>query len=398
MKIQTSRLDLQQLDHQLDHLNAARGHQAAALALCFGSVAAIQQLGSYSKSYAIAKHWLAGSSCLGCADQSGMNTQQAQSATLMLIDDPEGFYGVGTASLSDNSRQQASLAIQQAMHRAGKSHELPTLIWCLQAPGCEENVLQGIQDVVGNTVPIFGGSTADNDVSGQWLQYDGSNLTTDHLIVAVFYPSTPMSSFFSSGYFTTGLGGIVTSVTDRRLYTIDHLPAAQVYNDWLQQAGATPLTPGNILMQSTLFPLGREISQHNALPLHLLSHPAVMHDDNSLSLFSEVKTGEPLWLMQGDKAHLIARAGDVVKTARQNLKFQYNCDAAGAIIVYCAGCMLAVQDNLAEVQQAIKAELGDLPFVVTFTFGEQGCFLDGSSRHGNLMISAVLFGATHANE
>ena len=77
---------------------------------------------------------------------------------------------------------------------------------------------------------------------------------------------------------------------------------------------------------------------------------------------------------------------------------QYNCEVAGAIIVYCAGCMLAVKDNLTEVQRAIKAELGNIPFIITFTFGEQGCFIDGSNRHGNLMISAVLIGAQDANQ
>lgn len=372
--------------------------QTASLAIAFGDVKGIKQLSERADLKQIAQHWLAGSSCLGCADQAGVNSNEDAGVSIFLIDDAAGHYGVGSIELNGEIAAQAGYALQKAMDVAGKSYELPKLIWCLQAPGAEEAVIQGLQNLVGNEVPIFGGSTADNDVSGSWLQFDGDTLSSNKLVVAVFYPSTPISSYFSSGYFSTACHGIVTSVEQRRLYTIDHQPAAEVYNRWLQQTTGSQLTQGNILMQSTLFPLGREIQQQNSLPFYLLSHPAIFNEDSSLSLFSEVTLGEQLWLMQGNKADLIARAGEVVRTAKQNLKFQYNRDIAGAIIVYCAGCMLAVKENLDEVQQAIRTELGNIPFIVTFTFGEQGCFIDGSNRHGNLMISAVLMGAHHANQ
>lgn len=370
----------------------------ASLAIAFGDITAISDLSQRDDLYQIAQHWLAGSSCLGSADQVGVNNDDTHSVSVLLIDDAAGHYGVGAAELTGDIAQQASNALQRAMDAAGKSHELPKLIWCLQAPGNEEAVLMGIQNLVGTEVPIFGGSSADNDVSGKWLQFDGHSLSSNKVILAVLYPSTPISRYFSSGYFSTEHHGTVTAVDNRQLHTIDHKPAATVYNQWLQQIGEAELAPGNILMASTLYPLGREIQQQSSLPFYLLSHPAILHENGDLSLFSEVAVGDKLFLMHGHKADLIARAGEVVRTAKQTLKFQYNCEAAGAIIVYCAGCMLAVQENLDQVQQAIQAELGDIPFIVTFTFGEQGCFIDGSNRHGNLMISAVLIGAEHVNE
>jgi hypothetical protein len=56
--------------------------------------------------------------------------------------------------------------------------------------------------------------------------------------------------------------------------------------------------------------------------------------------------------------------------------------------------MLAVRDEIHQVQQSLTDSLPDLPYLVAFTYGEQGCFADGFNRHGNLMISAVLFGQT----
>lgn len=398
MHIQTIRLLSQSVSALNAELASIKTTHPASLAICFGSFNAIEALSQAEGLNKVASRWLAGSSCLGCVDQFGINSDLPSSATLMLLDDKKGHYGVGAADLTADSRKSAGQALQQAMQNAAKPHELPTLIWCLQAPGNEELVLAGLQDLVGCEVPIFGGSSADNDISGNWRQFDGHTLYSNGVIVLVLYGSTPLSSYFSSGYSATTLAGSVTSVQGRILQTIDTQPAAVVYNKWLKNQGLAPLQPGNILMQSTFFPLGRIIKHENDLSINLLSHPASLNSDQSLSLFSEVAVGEQLWLMKGDKAQLIARAADVVKIAKQNLSFQYDCQPAGALIVYCAGCMLAVKEHLGEVQQAIKAELGDIPFIVTFTFGEQGCFVDGSNRHGNLMISAVLFGASHANQ
>ena len=54
--------------------------------------------------------------------------------------------------------------------------------------------------------------------------------------------------------------------------------------------------------------------------------------------------------------------------------------------------MLAVKDHLDEIQRSLLVLAQDVPFIVGFTFGEQGCFSDGISRHGNLMISATAIG------
>lgn len=397
MHIKTIHLSAESAVAMQQQLRARCPDTPASLAICFGTVPSIQLLSTQPGLAEHAANWLASTSCLGCADDHGLHTASPYSATVLLIHDPQGAYGVAATNLTDNIAEQAADALQQAMRNAGKPDELPTLIWCTQAPGCEESIIAGMQSLVGDRVPIYGGSSADNSVNGEWLQFDGASLYQNALVVAVFYPDAPLSSYFSSGYANTALSGLVTSVENRKLITIDNKPAANVYNDWLGTLGEATLTPGNILMPSTQCPLGRLVVCQDHIPMNLLAHPAHLHEDGSLTLFSQVSAGDKIWLMHGNKTDLISRAGEVVRIAKQNLKFQYNLSPAGAIIVYCAGCMLAVQARLAEVQQAIQNELGDIPFLVTFTFGEQGCFADGSNRHGNLMISAVLFGANDVN-
>jgi hypothetical protein len=41
----------------------------------------------------------------------------------------------------------------------------------------------------------------------------------------------------------------------------------------------------------------------------------------------------------------------------------------------------------------LSASVGGKPFLGAFTFGEQGCFVGGENRHGNLMIATLVFGS-----
>ena len=54
--------------------------------------------------------------------------------------------------------------------------------------------------------------------------------------------------------------------------------------------------------------------------------------------------------------------------------------------------MLSVQDQLDEVVSGVNLELDRAPFLGAFTFGEQGNLIRGGNRHGNLMISCIIFG------
>lgn len=393
MQIQTHRFNganLSQLNAQIQQLQTK---EPAQLAICFGNYRSIELLSRAQGLQDIAEQWLAGSSCQGCADNQGLNNHSSYSASVMLFKDPKGAFGVASADLSAAPGKRAALALEQAMSNAGKPHELPNLIWCLQAPGQEELILASFKAVVGDAVPIFGGSTADDTVTGDWLQFDGVTLFGNGLVVAVFYASTGISSFFSCGYSEVSLLGRVTEVQGRELIALDQLPAAQRYRQAVAQISSQQLVAGNVLKESTFCPIGRKI-EHADVPLYLLSHPAFITEHQSLQLFSEVYPGDLLYLMQGDRNQLINRAAEVCSTALKSLRFKYDCEAAGALVVFCGGCMLAVKSELDLVQAAIEQALGSIPFLITFTFGEQGSFVDGSNRHGNLMISAVMFGAS----
>ncbi|MDY0041816.1 MAG: FIST C-terminal domain-containing protein, partial [Desulforhabdus sp.] len=95
--------------------------------------------------------------------------------------------------------------------------------------------------------------------------------------------------------------------------------------------------------------------------------------------------------MTGSRDSLARRAGRVAQAALEAAPFSKN-ETQGALVLFCAGCMLAIQDRMGEVTANLGSSLGNVPFLGAFTLGEQGCFVGGENRHGNLMVATLVFG------
>ncbi len=330
-------------------------------------------------------------SCLGAMTQLGFHSNDGNGLALLGIVDEKGRYGVGSAQLSPNPRQAGSDAILAAINDAGRMGEPPALVWLSGAPGHEEEILQGIQDVIGANVPIAGGSSADNTVAGNWKQFANGQSFDNAIVMTALYPSVALHHAFHSGYSTTLTQGTITKATGRTLYEIDGKPAAALYNDWTGGTVADALaTGGNVLADTTLFPLGRAVNTGSDYTTYRLAHPDTVTADGALTLFANVQAGENIVLMSGTTESLVERAGRVAQSALWAGRISAD-QISGALVIYCAGCMLTVQDKMEAVVREIKQALGDAPFIGTFTFGEQGCFNNGENHHGNLMISMVVF-------
>jgi hypothetical protein len=351
-----------------------------------------------------------GTPIIGGTSSGGFMTHRGMcdenSIGVLLIEDPDGDYGVASGPLGDNPSQAAETLLQQALANCGCSGELPELIWAYQTPGHEEAVIEGLRRVVGDRCPIIGGSSADNDVSGNWRQLGTNGPSRDGLVIAVLFPSSPVDCAFQGGYepagpsgIVTGVAfhpagdsGIVTSASGRQILTIDGESAAEVYNRWTDGRVSHKLPHGGtILAETTMCPIAVDGGRSDGVTQFLLVHPESVHAGGAMSTFCAVNVGDRVYAMKGDRSRLIDRADRVVQQAKRALSMSTP-SVAGALMVYCAGCKMAVGEDIAQVAAAVARGLGDAPFIGCFTFGEQGRLID-KNVHGNLMISAVAFGA-----
>lgn len=362
------------------------------LLLGFATADTIKLLGKKNCPVHLPHNSLIISSCLGSANETTLSLN-GQSISLFSISDPTGHYGVAHCDATTELRAHASKTVLQAIKNAGQIAIAPKMVWCFQVPGNEEQVINGIQDVIGSRIPIFGGTCADNDLLGQWCFSNSKDVFPHGFIIAVLYPSVDTLNFYSTGYDKTNNSGTVTAVEGRILKEIDNQPALSVYNLWRKNAGFSMLSHGNILAESTMTPLARSLSSDDDIPRLLLSHPAVAHQDH-LELFSNLFVGDTIYLACGSPEQLIKR-GDMVVSSLVKLADLHSIKTIkGAIIVFCGGCMLSIQNAMHQVKQAIALQLPNTPFIIGFTFGELGTFSDSTSKHGNLMISCQIFGDT----
>ncbi|MDQ2081207.1 FIST C-terminal domain-containing protein [Xanthobacteraceae bacterium Astr-EGSB] len=228
---------------------------------------------------------------------------------------------------------------------------------------------------------------------------------TDGLVVAVMFPSGTAGYAYQGGYEPSGQSGIITRVGaandppcglvtkshGRRIISIDDRPAAHVYNEWIGHVLDEKIAKGgNVLFDTTMFPLAIDVGSLDGVPHYRLIHPESITADGALCTFAAVEERTRIHSMRGAKTRLIDRAGRVAREASALIPDGVS-GVAGELVVYCAGCMAAVGDQMDNVMQEINKSLNGRPFLACFTFGEQGRLLK-RNLHGNLMISAIAFG------
>jgi hypothetical protein len=343
---------------------------------------------------------------------SGAGVAADQSIGLLAISDPDGNYGVASASLGADPATSAEYALHAALRAADAEGELPELVWIYQAPGQEEAVLAGLRRVVGDRCPIIGGSSVSVSAQGQPRQFGTNGPLSDGLVVGALFPSGGVTVSYQSGFEPTGASGIVTSLgaedgqpqangaempgqtaaTGRTILTIDGESAVDVYDRWM--GGTLPPEAkahgGAIALDSAWYPLGDIAGDIDDLTYFRLVHIGSVTAEGGLRTYAAVSEGSRVYAMRGSRTSLIHRAGRVATTAISALEDEGN-RPAGALMVYCIGCRLAVGDEIADVADRAREGFQRAPFVGCFTAGEQGPVLV-QNVHANLMISAVVFG------
>ncbi len=335
------------------------------------------------------------SSCRGVLTNHGLSEFQQPGFALWAMKDDDGDFGCGFSDFGDDVHGAVEQALDAAIEQADRDGEIPDLVWVHSAPGQEECVVGTLNDLLDGDVLIVGGSSADEDLSAKWSCFASTASSANGVAVAVFYTSFHVSSSFENGYIPTESVGIATRTEGRVVYEIDHQPAARVYNQWvngLVDLEAQPL-PVHVLGTSTLQPIGVAVGDVGGIPYYNLAHPETYTVDEALSFFCDIREGEQLTLMQGTQDNIISRPGRVANEATNALTTSESAELelVGGLFIFCGGCLLAVEDRAAEIKDHIQPTMGQAPFLCAFTFGEQGRFVGGQNRHGNLMISATLF-------
>lgn len=304
-------------------------------------------------------------------------------AGIMAISDDELAVGVAGMPKEGTARETGHKVAEAAMKAAGKD-EAPAYFYMAAPSGEEEDYLKGITEVVGR-IPFFGGTAADNTITGEWLLYTDKMVTAEGVAVAFFYTDRPFTNKFTGAYNETDKAGVITKLDGRRtLVEINGKPAIQQYREWTG-ASAEDCAGGNLLSYAICHPLA---VKDRLGDLAAIRHPMNGNDDGSMNLGNHLAVGTAVVLMEATVDELIESVGKTL----EELKKKAGGNIAGLHLVHCGGRRAGIDSRINEVYEQVKKHAGDIPFIMEFTFGEYGYEDDGNNTCGGLMLSFTAFG------
>jgi hypothetical protein len=268
------------------------------------------------------------------------------------------------------------------MKNAGKNCP-PDFFYMVASPGEEESYLKGITKIIGR-VPFFGGSAADNSISGDWKLFADEMITGNGVAVAFFYTNGKFANKYTGAYGESKKSGVITKVNGKRcLAEIDGVPAIKKYAEWSGK-DVEKLKGGNLLVETICNPLG---VKDRLGDLVAIRHPMFGNDDLSMNIGSDLSENTAAIYMEGSVDKLIKSNSETLQALKEKLP-----DAKGYFLVHCGGRRAGIGDRIEEAVTEIKKAAGNVPFLCEFTFGEYGFAKDGNNTCGGLMLSFTAFG------
>ena len=327
---------------------------------------------------------LPGCVVLGCSTAGEIASQGVEEGSAVLTAIHFDHTRVASATTLLDGMQD-SLAAGQRLATALQADDLQLLL--LLAPGTHINgtaLLDGLQQVLGDTVPVVGGMAADNGRFCQTFTLHQSGWN-DHQLVAVgLYGRQLQVGHGSCGGWTTfGPARQVSRCQQNILYELDGAPALEVYKRYLGEYASG--LPGSGL----LFPfamLGRSGEDQGVIRTIL----GVNEQDGSLTLAGELARGSQLKLMHAGTDSLVRGAEQSASAARLNLA---NHQDSLALLVSCVGRKLVMGDRVDEEVEAVADVLGSQMVLAGFySNGEISPFAVGqpSRLHNQTMTITTL--------
>ena len=301
---------------------------------------------------------------------------------ILVLCDPNMIVGVGFADRK--AYQSARDAGESATKHARAMTKMPfndepDLMYMTASPTEEEFFLKGANRVIGR-VPLFGGSTADNTISGNWSLYLDNKVTNEGVAVALIYMKNGFVNEFTGAYRETSDMGIITKVEGtRQLVTIDGVPAVKKYAKW-RNMKPSELMGDKLLSATITSPLG---VKDRLGDLVAIRHPMFANDDYSMNIGANLSTGTTVIRMEATVDELISSVGETLRKLNAKLTKPAVCYH----LVHCGGRRAGIGDRINEVYEEIKKNTNGVPFIMEFTFGEYGYVDDGRNTTGGLMLS-----------
>jgi hypothetical protein len=312
---------------------------------------------------------LLGNTVLVGASSAAIMTERgvfAHGIAIMLLSFPDGC-GFSSASIS-SIYQRGSLAAGEALGEKLSVHfgNLRRDLCVLFSDGLISegtNLLQGLQNKLGLSFPIVGGSAADDLRFAKTFTYHNKEALSDAASAVLLGGKIYFGIGTKHGLKPLGKPRIVTSSTGSSVFEIDHAPARALYEEYF--AADLAALRKEIRRISVRYPIGINLAGEQE---YLLRNIHSILDNGTLVFRAEVPQESTIRLMIGTKEKALAAAKEAAIEALHAL----GGGRAQFVLVFSSISRYMLLGKSAEQEIAIIKEIfgAHTPILGLYTFGE----------------------------
>jgi len=347
-------------------------NKRADLAICFSSVDLASSILIKTINISLGEHI----PIIGCSGAAIICNQDIckHGVVVMLLNLPEGvhFNTACTKELAAKSSQGAGEELGQKLLYGfkGVRRDL-SIMFCDGLIQEGSNLIHGLQEKLGRSFPLVGGSASDNLKFQKTYLYFNQEIFSDGACAILFGGKLNFGLGVKHGWKPLGKPRYVTKCSGNIVRAIDNTPAAQVYEEYFA-CNLTELRK-KLKYISVLYPIGIYLPGEEE---YLLRNLISIENDGSLVFQGNVPENSLIRLMIGTKESCLTATRQATDEAKKS-------GANNFVLVFDSiSRYILLRREANRELKIIKEGVGkDTPVIGLYTYGEQAP-LEAISYHG----------------
>lgn len=281
---------------------------------------------------------------------------QEDSLVLMLLcSDQVTFHAAVGRQISTNPVAIAHQTVQTAQAQA----QQPTAL-CITTPESLTTsgllILDGLQQALGNAVPIIGGTTCDQWQFQQTYQFFGQEVLSDALPILLLSGPVLWGHGIFTGWTPVGKKGTVTKVEGNILHEVDGQPVLEFYRDYLGDTRPSPA-----------YRLAVFEPQLDSWYMRT-SNGTYDSESGSITFFADIPPESKVQVVRSSRDEMIT---SVKSSMRQALERYPGNHPTVALLFSCTGRMRVLGTRTQEEYHVLQQEISpDVTCAGFYTYGE----------------------------
>ncbi len=324
----------------------------------------------------------AGISVFGCTTNGEFIDEETEkgSAAILLLDMNKDHFQIYFEEYPDKNYREVAKGIAQ---KAKTKYTQPAfLIGMSNASADGEEVLRGIEEVVGAKVNAFGGAAGDDYSFTETFVFTNHHSSSSGIVcIALDESKVDIKGVATCGWKAVGTKKIVTKSEGNHVYTIDNIPVLDLTAKY---GGIENITPDNdelMIEIASNFPLQLQREQGDPV-----MRPGLVVDWNDHSFYTSGT------VPQGSKVRFsLPPDFDVMEKVIEgveNLKVTEMPEADALIIFSCAGRILSLGPLMSQEIEGIR-NVWNVPMAGMFSNAELGRATGGNLEMHNLTTCTI---------